>query len=155
MRICCAISLFTLNIFALAAAVCAAQSPARLPAVIVPGVAVPDPNPLENADVTRITAQDLKRQQAVTLADALRRVPGAYVTQQGGIGQEARVSLRGTGVSNTTVIVNGMPVHDAGAFDGAIDLSKWTLDDVAEIQVIPGPMGSLYGPGGMGGRGYD
>lgn len=127
------------------------STPLRLPKIIVKGAAIPAPNVLNTADVTRITAKDIEAQQSVTLADALRRVPGAYVSQNGGIGQEARVSLRGAGEGNTTLVLNGMPINDSGAFDGAINLSRWTLDEVADIQVIRGPMSSLYGPNGMGG----
>jgi vitamin B12 transporter len=129
----------------------AAQQPTRLPKVVVQSIPLPQLEPLENADVIRITAKDLERQQAVTLADALRCLPGSYVIQNGGVGQETRVSLRGVGGANTTIIVNGMPIHDAGAFDEAVNLSRWALDDVAEIQVVQGPMSSLYGSGGMGG----
>lgn len=144
----CTLSLLTLPAFS-----CKAQQPVRLPKVLVQGAALPAPDPLDSADRTRLTAHDLEQQQSVTLTDALRRIPGAYVTQSGGagIGQEARVSLRGTGNANTVVIVNGMPIHDPGSFDGALNLSRWTLDDVAEINVIQGPMSSLYGPGGIGG----
>jgi len=127
------------------------SAPLRLPKVIVRGAAVPAPNALDTADITRITAKDIQEQQAVTLADVLRRVPGAYVSQSGGIGQESRISLRGAGESNTTLVLNGMPINDSGAFDGAINLSRWTLDEVADIQVIRGPMSSLYGPNSIGG----
>ncbi len=144
----CTFPLLTLLVFS-----CRAQQPVRLPKVLVQGAALPAPNPLDSADSTRMTAQDWEQQQSVTLSDALRRLPGAYVTQSGGagIGQEARVSFRGTGHANTAVIVNGMTIHDAGSFDGAFNLSRWTLDDVAEIHVIRGPMSSLYGPSGIGG----
>lgn len=126
------------------------QIPKRLPKVVVRETAIPAPNPLDTADVTRITAKDIEEQQSITLADVLRRVPGAYVIQSG-IGQEARVSLRGTGGTNTALILNGMTINDMGAFDEAFNLSRWTLDDVDGIQVIRGPMSSLCGPNGMGG----
>lgn len=124
------------------------QPVTRLPKVIVQGAALAEPKPVDTADITRITAQDLEQQQA-TLVSALQRIPGAYVTQ--GAIQESRISLRGTGGGNTTIIRDGMPINDSGGFDGAMNLSRWTVDDMAEIQVIRGPMGSLYGPGGMGG----
>ena len=57
-----AILLFTLT------SAYAMQQPMRLPKIVVQGIPFPQLNPLENADVTRITAQDLERQQAVTLA---------------------------------------------------------------------------------------
>ena len=135
---------------ALAALASEQSTPLRLPKVIVKGAAIPAPHPLDTADITRITAKDLEQQQSVTLADALRRVPGVYIPQSS-IGQETRVSLRGTGGGNTTLVLNGMAINDMGAFDEAFNLSRWTLDDVADIQVIRGPMSSLYGPNSIGG----
>jgi vitamin B12 transporter len=122
-----------------------------MPKVVVRGTAINELNPLNNADISEITEKDIDEQQFVTLGDALRRVPGVYVRQSGGVGQESRVSIRGTGEQNTTVIVNGMSINDSGSFDNAFNLSRWTLDDISDIQVIQGPMSSLYGPGGMGG----
>jgi vitamin B12 transporter len=122
-----------------------------LPKVVVKDSPISDIQPLDNADVTRITEKDIEEQQYVTLGDALRRVPGAYVTQGGGIGQDSRISIRGAGGQNTTVIVNGMPINDSGSFDNSFNLSRWTLDDISNIQIVHGPMSSLYGPGGMGG----
>lgn len=122
-----------------------------LPKVVVHGSALPSFNPLDSVNTFYIATQDLERRQAASLADALRHVPGAYVTQQGSIGQESRVSLRGTGNANTTVIVNGMPIYDASAFDGTANLSQWTVNNIDNIQIIRGPMGSLYGPSSMGG----
>lgn len=112
---------------------------------------ISDIQPIDNADIARITEKDIEEQQYVTLGDALRRVPGAYVTQGGGIGQDSRISIRGAGGQNTTVLVNGMPINDSGSFDNSFNLSRWTLDDISDIRVIHGPMSSLFGPGGMGG----
>jgi vitamin B12 transporter len=136
---------------ALAALASEQSTPLRLPKIIVKGAAISVPNVLNTADVTRITTKDIEEQQSVTLADALRRVPGAYVRQNGGIGQDSRISLRGAGESHTILVLNGMPLNDSGALDGAANLSRWTLDEVADIQVIRGPMSSLYGPSGIGG----
>ncbi len=127
------------------------STPTRLPKVIVKGAAIPAPHPLDTADITRITAKDLEQQQSVTLADALRRVPGVYLTQDGGIGQKATVSLRGASTGQTAVILDGMHINDVSADNGAVDLAPWGVDDVAEIQVIRGPFSSLYGTDAIGG----
>jgi len=106
--------LFTISLFFLTTSTYGNPSPTRLPKVVVRGSVISEPNPLDSADVTRITEKDLEQEQSVTIVDALRRVPGVYVMQNGGIGQEARVSLRGAGGSNTTVLINGMQINDSG-----------------------------------------
>ncbi|MDF3033980.1 MAG: hypothetical protein K0R76_934 [Alphaproteobacteria bacterium] len=125
--------------------------PVRLPTVVVRGLAFPTPSLLDGADRTRITAQELEQQQAVTLVDALRRIPGVDMIQSGGIGQPANVSLRGTATGQTAVILDGMRINDVSADNGAVDLAPWRVDDMAEIQVIRGPLSSLYGSDAMGG----
>src|SRR5471030_269314 len=82
-----------------------AQQQTRMPKILVKASALNDLDPLATVDKTRITDQELEQEQAITVVDALRRVPGVYVTQQGGIGQVARVSLRGVGEANTTILV--------------------------------------------------
>jgi vitamin B12 transporter len=130
---------------------CVAQPPTRLPKVVVKDTALSEPSPLDTADKTRITSKDLEQMQAVTLVDALRRVPGVYVTQDGGIGQRANVSLRGASTGQTSVILDGMHINDVSADNGAVDLAPWLVDDLSEIQVIRGPLSSLYGSDAIGG----
>jgi len=125
--------------------------PTRLPKIVVRGVAVPTPHPLDTTNVTHITAKDIEEQQPLTLADALRRVPGAYVSQDGGIGQKATVSLRGASMGQTAVILDGMHINDVSADNGAVNLAPWGVDDIAEIQVVRGPFSSLYGSDAIGG----
>ena len=127
------------------------STPLRLPKIIVKGAAIPAPNVLNTADVTRITAKDIEAQQSVTLADALRRVPGVYVTQDGGIGQKATVSLRGASTGQTSVILDGMHINDVSSDNGAVNLASWGVDDIAEIKVVRGPFSSLYGSDAIGG----
>ncbi|MBM3633475.1 MAG: TonB-dependent receptor [Alphaproteobacteria bacterium] len=143
--------LSTLPFLAYATSVFASQLPFQLPKIVVRATPLSEPNPLDSADTTRIPAKDLEQQQSVTISDALRRVPGVYVNQHGGIGQEARISIRGAGDGNTTVIMNGMTINDSGSFDNALNVSRWMASDLCEIEVIRGPKSSLYGPGGMGG----
>lgn len=143
--------LSTLPFLAYATTISASQLPIQLPKIVVRGSPLSEPNPLDCIDTTRITAKELEQQQSVTIPDALRRIPGVYVNQHGGVGQEARISIRGTGDGNTTVILNGMAINDSGSFDNALNVSRWMANDLSEIKVIRGPMSSLYGPGGMGG----
>jgi len=129
----------------------AQRSSAQLPKVIVRATALPFPTPLDTSDVTCITADDLKQQQSVTLVDALRRVLGTYITQDGGIGQKATISMRGASTGQTAVILDGMHINDVSADNGAVDLAPWLVDDIAKIRIVRGPLSSLYGSDAIGG----
>ncbi|MBM3468490.1 MAG: TonB-dependent receptor [Alphaproteobacteria bacterium] len=146
--------LFTVPMIALMSPLLAVQSSqqvARLPKIIVKATELSLPPALKGADITRIDEQDLEQQQAVTLVEALRRVPGAYLTQDGGIGQKATLSLRGAASGQTAVILDGMHINDVSADNGAVDLAPWLVDDIANIDVIRGPFSSMYGSDAIGG----
>lgn len=68
---------------------------------------------------------------AVTLAEALRRLPATTVRDYGGAGGLKTVSVRGMGSQHTVVTVDGIPVSDAQG--GAIDLRRFDLEHSAGI----------------------
>ena len=144
---------YAVFLLAIAPSLSASQPPAslQLPPVVVEDTFPVSPTPLDGADSTRITAEDLEKQQSLTLVDALRALPGATVTQNGGLGQLASVSLRGAENSHTAVILDGVRLNDVSGLNGAVDLSPWMNGELAEIQVIQGPFSSLYGPDAIGG----
>lgn len=123
----------------------------KLPLIVVQETPLTLPTFLENADTTYITARDLAQQQSISLADALKYVPGSHIIQQGGIGQKTDISLRGTATGHTAFVINGMRINDVSAENGAVDLALWLIDDIEEIQIIRGPLSSLYGSDAIGG----
>lgn len=130
-----------------------AESPPakRLPKMVVRATALSTPSPLGSTNVTRMTAQELEQQQSVALVDALNQLPGVYVSQNGGLGQLAGVSIRGANTEHTCVVMDGVRLNDVSAINGAVDLAPWLVDDVAEIKVIRGPLSGLYGSDAIGG----
>jgi len=98
--------------------------------------------------VTVLTSDQLRRYGYRTLAEALRGVAGIYVTDDRSI---ERIGVRGLqllGDSNTRilVLVDGTPLNEPWAqfVDGSTALPV-SLDDVARIEVIRGPVSSIYG----------
>lgn len=101
--------------------------------------------------MTVITRQTIENRGYSTLVDALSAVPGLRIVQSGGPGANASVFIRGTDSNQVLVLENGVPINDPSNPDGAFNFGSDTLTGVARIEVIRGPMSSVYGSSAIGG----
>jgi outer membrane cobalamin receptor len=99
------------------------------------------------ASLTIVTADDLRAQQAETVAAALARVPGLSVQQSGGRGAITSIFPRGGESNYTLVLVDGVPVN---AFGGDIDLAHLGTAGVERLEVVRGPQSAVHGGGAIG-----
>jgi len=102
------------------------------------------------ATTTVVTAKDIRKAGAESAADALRLVPGVTLRQDGGPGSLATISIRGSNSNQVLVLVDGQRISSP-AFFGGTDLSKFPVAEIARIEVIRGPVSSLYGSESIGG----
>jgi vitamin B12 transporter len=111
------------------------------------------PSHVENipAGVTVIDRKTIEERGYTTLVDALSAVPGLHVAQSGGPGSQASVFIRGTNSNHVLVLIDGVPVNDPADPGGAYNFGVDTLADVERIEIVRGPMSSLYGSGAIGG----
>ena len=65
----------------------------------------------------------LEERQLLSVADALRELPGLQVVRTGGPGGTTSLFTRGTNANHTLVLVDGVPVADPSNFTGAVDLA--------------------------------
>ena len=105
------------------------------------------------ANVTVISAQEIKDSPAATVPELLRTTAGIVVNDITGNGRNITVDLRGFGETaplNTLLLIDGRRINQA-------DLSgvDWTLipkDRIQQIEIIHGGRGSvLYGDNAAGG----
>ena len=98
--------------------------------------------------VTVITADRIRRFGYRTIAEALSGVAGAHhqdnrLTSQIGI---RGLQVPGGFNSRILVLVDGVTINEAwGAFAGVGFDSLVSIDDIARIEVIRGPVGAVYG----------
>jgi vitamin B12 transporter len=96
-----------------------------------------------------LSAADLQRLGAATVADALRFVPGVTVKDTGLAGSLQTVALRGTMSDQTLVLVDGRPINDPDT--GAVDFSSIPVNGISRIEVVAGGASTLYGSSAVGG----
>jgi outer membrane receptor for ferrienterochelin and colicins len=107
------------------------------------------------ASVSVITREDIERQPVQSLAVLLGRLPGVT----GGIsptGAMSKITIRGLPDNYTLVLVDGRRVGNSRDISYRPDLGRqdlnWISPDMIErIEVVRGPMSSLYGSDAMGG----
>jgi vitamin B12 transporter len=100
------------------------------------------------SSVSVITGEQLRHQGITSAADALRQVPGLALAQTGSYGASTSLFIRGGESKYTKVLVDGIPVNEAG---GAFDFSSLTTDNIDRIEIVRGPTSVLYGSDAMAG----
>lgn len=95
-----------------------------------------------------ISANELARAQRINLFDALRFSPGVTVAQTGQRGGGASLSVRGGEPNHNKVLIDGVPVNEAG---GSYDFADLTADNVARVELIRGSQSAIYGSDAMTG----
>jgi vitamin B12 transporter len=109
------------------------------------------------ADVGQVTGAyvidqaEIEARQTPFVADLLRTVPGVTVSTNGAFGGVAAIRIRGASPDKTLVLVDGVPVGDPADPNGTFDASALQSLDVARIEVLEGPQGSLWGSDAIGG----
>ncbi|MGH7080825.1 MAG: TonB-dependent receptor, partial [Acetobacteraceae bacterium] len=129
----------------------AAANTVNIPETVVTATRIPTPLSEIPAGVTVITREMIENRGYNTLVDALSAVPGLRIVQSGGPGANASVFIRGTGSNQVLVLENGVPINDPSDPDGAFNFGSDTLAGVSRIEVIRGPMSSVYGSSAIGG----
>ncbi|MDR0579679.1 MAG: TonB-dependent receptor [Campylobacteraceae bacterium] len=106
------------------------------------------------ATITIISGEELQKKSYNDVTDALKNVPGVYVT---GGGSQQSIMLRGMSSAYTLFLIDGKPMQGGDAFElnGGLAGAQMNflppLEAVERIEVVRGPASSLYGSDAMGG----
>ncbi len=101
------------------------------------------------ASVTVITRKDIERQQAQSVQDLLRGIPGVDIANNGGPGKATSVFLRGTESDHVLVLIDGVKVGSATL--GTTAFQDIPVEQIERIEIVRGPRSSLYGSEAIGG----
>lgn len=100
------------------------------------------------AETTVLTRAELDRSEARTLAEVLATAAGVQFAANGGLGKNSSLFVRGLESRHVLLLVDGVPVGSATT--GTPSLDNLPLALIDRIEIVRGPLTSLYGSGAMG-----
>jgi|tagenome__1003787_1003787.scaffolds.fasta_scaffold20967877_2 vitamin B12 transporter len=119
--------------------------------VVVTATRTPQPAEKTGESISIITARDLKTQQIVSLTDVLQQIPGLIAVRNGGLGQNATVSIRAAEAGQTLVLVDGARINDLSTVDNEALLGDLLVNNIERVEILRGPQSTLYGSDAIGG----
>ncbi len=105
------------------------------------------------ASISVISGEELQKKPYTDITDAVRNIPGVFVN---GGGNAQDITIRGMSEQYTLYLVDGRPVSagrnvNTNGSDGGKQIALPPIEMIERIEVIRGPMSSLYGSEAMGG----
>jgi vitamin B12 transporter len=98
------------------------------------------------ATVNVITRDFIENAHAEDFADLVRNIPDLYLSQTGGRGGLTTLTIRGGKPNFTLVLIDGIPINDIGnILGGSYDFSLLSPDNIDRIEIVSGPLSSLFG----------
>ena len=85
---------------------------------------------------------ELQRLNALSVADALRYFSGVQLKDYGGVGGIKTINVRSMGSQHTAVYYNGVQLGNAQ--NGQVDLGRFSLDNMEEIQLFNGQKSDIF-----------
>ena len=85
---------------------------------------------------------ELERLNALSVADALRYFSGIQLKDYGGVGGIKTINVRSMGSQHTAVYYNGIQLGNAQ--NGQVDLGRFSLDNMEEIQLFNGQKSDIF-----------
>lgn len=101
--------------------------------------------------VSVITRDALDLQAVETLPDALSGLPGVSVVQNGPAGSLTSVFIRGANSKHTLALYDGIRLNDPASANGIFNFGSELVGDAQRIELVRGPLSSLYGSDAIGG----
>ena len=101
------------------------------------------------AQTTVIGRDEIARSGAGSVADVLQRQPGIEITRNGSAGASTSVFLRGANSNQVVVLLDGVRIGSSTS--GTASWNAIPLEAIDRIEVVYGPLSTLYGADAIGG----
>jgi iron complex outermembrane receptor protein/vitamin B12 transporter len=108
--------------------------------IVVTATGTPTPQPQTSAATSVLGPLDLALRS--DLVSSLRLMPGTFVTQDGQLGAQTSLFVRGGDSDSNKIILDGVSVDDLG---GEFDFGPLSTTALESAEVYRGPNSSLYG----------
>lgn len=121
------------------------------PTVVVTADRFPTDPDKVTSSYTVVPQEEMQRRQLRTAGEVLKTVPGVSVQQSGGPGTQTSVFIRGANSNHTLVLIDGITVNDPSTPNGAPDFANFLTENLDRIEIVRGPMSTMYGSQAIGG----
>ena len=114
--------------------------------IVVTGARKPEPQ--RTAVVaTDVIDRELMESRGGQVADSLAGRPGLWIER--GVAGTNGITIQGLGPKYTLILVDG--ARQIGRTDGTLDLDRFSVNDLEQIEVVKGPSSAMYGADALGG----
>lgn len=97
--------------------------------------------------INSISAEEIKAKNAINLRELMSNEMNVKLSQDPTLGSS--ISINGISGQNVKILIDGVPV--IGRENGNIDLSQINLNNAERVEIIEGPMSTMYGSDAAGG----
>lgn len=101
------------------------------------------------SDNVVITSEDIAQSGQTSLVDLLQRQRGIEIARNGGPGTTSSVFIRGAANNQSIVLIDGVRVGSSTS--GGATWESIPLSQIDHVEIVYGPLSSLYGADAMGG----
>lgn len=91
-----------------------------------------------------LSGEELEKLNSLSVADAVRYFSGVQLKDYGGIGGLKTINVRSMGTNHTAVFYDGVQLGNAQ--NGQVDLGKFSLDNIEEIELYNGQKSTIFQP---------
>jgi vitamin B12 transporter len=122
-----------------------------LPSTVVTADRFPTDPDRVTSSYTVVPQEEMQRRQLRTAGEVLKTVPGVSVQQSGGPGTQTSVFVRGSNSNHVLVLIDGITANDPSTPNGAPDFAHFLTENLDRIEIVRGPMSTMYGSQAIGG----
>ncbi len=115
--------------------------------ITVTGTRSESPRAASPVTIEVIDRKRLAESGVQTAADALALRPGIWMDRS--VAGTQGISMQGLGPQYTLILVDG--ARQIGRTDGTLDLERFGVEDIEQIEIVRGPSSVLYGSDALGG----
>ncbi|HEX9758907.1 MAG TPA: TonB-dependent receptor [Nitrospiria bacterium] len=101
------------------------------------------------SSVTLIPSHEIEEKHPVEIKELVSELPGVRLQESGTLGEQISLSLRGANTNQTLILQDGIRLNDP--FQGGFDFGGFMMDEISQIEIVPGGQSALYGADAVGG----
>ena len=126
-----------------------APASVELPSIEIQGTRNKIPLDKLPTSVSVLHESEMKVRNHFNIEDMIREEVSVDIPQNGGLGTQANIGLRGLGPTNTLVLLDGIQVN-SNAF-GSFDMSRLMYQSLERIEIVRGTQSTVWGADAVGG----